>query len=227
MFLFGICKRVIGRAKPTIRMLAYLLVGMATAFIIASLVGWNHVMNMNDEDFRNADAAPDWARGFLVPLPIEVSGTYRAGCVEVSLWRVTEPRTGAQRRAMRAREGWPMLCLESRSLHETPRGVMSINTYRAQLFSGGFRVDWPDWMPRWVPETFMLRPVWPGFAVNSLIFGVGAWACAIAAEKGVAVPIRRLRSRLRTRAGLCAECGYNLAGIREDGLVPCPECGNR
>lgn len=60
-----------------------------------------------------------------------------------------------------------------------------------------------------------LRPVWPGFAVNTLLIA----ACLALLVHG-ARPIRPLIRRYR---GKCPACGYELAGLADG--APCPECG--
>lgn len=57
-----------------------------------------------------------------------------------------------------------------------------------------------------------MRPLWPGFVVNSLFYAVILWLLlgGLAAE----------RTRLRCRRGLCAKCAYPI------GVSPvCTECG--
>lgn len=58
-----------------------------------------------------------------------------------------------------------------------------------------------------------LMPVWPGFAINTLLYA--AVAAALLAGPG------KLRRALRRRRGQCTRCGYDLAG-----LAQCPECGH-
>lgn len=58
-----------------------------------------------------------------------------------------------------------------------------------------------------------LQPRWPGFVVNTLLFG----ACAAV----LACPLR-LRGWLRSRRNLCARCAYPLGGF-----TVCPECGTQ
>lgn len=59
--------------------------------------------------------------------------------------------------------------------------------------------------------------LWPGFLLNSGIFGIACWLPWFAA-----LTIRR---RLRMRTGLCLSCGYELKGLAAGS--PCPECGVR
>lgn len=59
-----------------------------------------------------------------------------------------------------------------------------------------------------------LRPLWPGFAINTIFYGVVLWLLFVAPFK--------LRKWRRTRRGLCAACAYDLRGDFESG---CSECG--
>lgn len=60
-----------------------------------------------------------------------------------------------------------------------------------------------------------LRPLWPGFALNTCFYAFLAWSL-------IRAP-RTLRRWRRRRAGRCIACGYDLKGLAED--APCPECG--
>ena len=60
-----------------------------------------------------------------------------------------------------------------------------------------------------------LRPLWPGFAINTLFYAASAWLV------WRIVPLtKRWRRR---RAGRCTNCGYDLRGIAAGSI--CPECG--
>lgn len=69
-----------------------------------------------------------------------------------------------------------------------------------------------------------LRPLWRGFAINTLFYAAIAFAL-------IAGPfmVLRLRRSARSRRGLCITCGYNLRGLRGcgDDHAVCPECGAR
>jgi hypothetical protein len=70
------------------------------------------------------------------------------------------------------------------------------------------------------PPNIPLRPVWPGFLVDTLVFAgllVPAWW-------GLTVPRRFLREVGRLRRGCCIACGYDLGYDFPRG---CPECGWR
>ena len=57
------------------------------------------------------------------------------------------------------------------------------------------------------------RPIWPGFAVNTLLYAAILW-----------VPFApfALRQVLRRRRGACLQCGYDLRHAEHE---VCPECG--
>jgi len=97
--------------------------------------------------------------------------------------------------------GWPFLALSSESkVDEKGR------------FSSYFELDAVPGRINPLP----LRPVWPGFAVNSALYATMAWVFFVA-------PFdlrRRLRKRSRLNRGLCSACAYPI------GVSPvCTECG--
>lgn len=59
------------------------------------------------------------------------------------------------------------------------------------------------------------RPIWPGFLINTAIFG----AAVLLAGQGFAAA----RADLRRRQNRCPGCGYDLAATVRG--APCPECG--
>jgi hypothetical protein len=66
-----------------------------------------------------------------------------------------------------------------------------------------------------VDSTLPLRPIWPGFAINSIFYAALLWALWFAPGK-----IRRM---LRIRRGCCPACGYKIApGVGNK----CSECGH-
>jgi hypothetical protein len=66
----------------------------------------------------------------------------------------------------------------------------------------------------------LLRPVWPGFLVNSVFFAV----VLAALYRALTVPRRFVREVGRLRRGRCVACGYDLGF---DFAAGCPECGWR
>ena len=93
--------------------------------------------------------------------------------------------------------GWPLTC--SSYEYRSYGGVGSI--------AGGLKLDgWPRALP--------LRPVWPGFAINTLFYAAILWLII----PGPFV----LRRLIRRRRGLCPACGYDLRHAEHEA---CPECG--
>ena len=95
-------------------------------------------------------------------------------------------------------------------------------------FSGNMSVNWQlAGGIRLAPESInkgtftMLRqralpliPVWPGFAVNTLLYAAALWLLC-------AIPLH-VRRRVRMKRGRCPACGYELRGSASD---VCSECG--
>ena len=108
------------------------------------------------------------------------------------------------------RVGWPGICVEGalwqgrKRLFQDDRIV-----YDAALpLPSWARSPNSPW--RWLP----FRPIWPGFAINALLYAAILW-----------LPIApfKLRRNLRVKRGLCLNCGYDLRGAEHK---VCPECGN-
>ncbi|MCH8152927.1 MAG: hypothetical protein IH830_11215 [Planctomycetes bacterium] len=77
---------------------------------------------------------------------------------------------------------------------------------------GGWRIRRQDVLR----DTLPLRPIWPGFAINTLFYAAILWPL-------ISGPFA-LRHHIRRKRGLCVSCGYDLRHANHD---VCPECGWR
>jgi hypothetical protein len=104
---------------------------------------------------------------------------------------------------MRSVVGWPWGALERRRVvHFTPGGAQVTSHFALTIpASTGLSAS-----------PLPLKPVWPGFAANTLLFAAGLWLNVAGA--------RTLRRRRRLGRGLCPVCAYPRGG----GTV-CTECG--
>lgn len=70
------------------------------------------------------------------------------------------------------------------------------------------------------------RPLFPGSLLNSSIYAGVLWTVVMGLRKLVFRPLHRWRAR---RRGMCASCGYAIAGGRHSNTADrgarCPECG--
>ncbi|MCH8822568.1 MAG: hypothetical protein IH984_03575 [Planctomycetes bacterium] len=66
-----------------------------------------------------------------------------------------------------------------------------------------------------VPRSLPYRPIWSGFAINTLFYAAILWILWSSSSAA-----RRL---IRRKRGLCIKCGYDLRG--NSGGDVCPECG--
>ena len=100
--------------------------------------------------------------------------------------------------------GWPMLAMNYRS----PDGRRGADR---TFFANDVTILVPEVFG---PATFPLRPIWPGFAVNTLFYSVVLWLL-------ICGPFV-LRRFIRMKRGRCVKCGYDLRHGEHD---VCPECG--
>ncbi len=63
---------------------------------------------------------------------------------------------------------------------------------------------------RWLP----LRPIWPGFAINTIFYAAFLWLLTLGPFTA--------RRMIRIKRGLCIKCGYDLRHVEHE---KCPECG--
>ncbi len=105
--------------------------------------------------------------------------------------------------------GWPMPAMTCGVHWE--RQIMNANV----IYSVNGGVQLPrdaDFNPRALP----LTPLWPGFAINILVYGITWWLLMW----GIGAARRRRRRTLHR----CVWCGYSREGLHHDRL--CPECGS-
>ncbi len=62
-----------------------------------------------------------------------------------------------------------------------------------------------------------LRPVWPGFAINTVLYAAMLWLLTLGTFTA--------RRFFRRKRGHCIKCGYDLRGTSGGGGAVCSECG--
>ena len=88
------------------------------------------------------------------------------------------------------------------------------------IYTGTYAVGWPTdalgytWASDESPAYWSLRLIWPGFALNTLLYAAVLWLLI----PGPFV----LRRFIRVKRGLCPACAYDLRYGEHDA---CPECG--
>ena len=126
--------------------------------------------------------------------------------------------------------GWPLLSFWCEFPAEptvypgekVARGGIDLRLRRPALPSGG---GWGMSGAPSIPPTMPLRPIWPGFAFNTIIYAAILWGglwLVFCAGPGF------VRRRIRLGRGQCLHCGYDLRGqpFPEIGQSKkCPECG--
>ena len=113
------------------------------------------------------------------------------------------------------RVGWPARSFIGRhsSLHfpytntRTYEGAIRLPDWIIQATRGRSRFDLP------------IKPIWFGFAVNTIFYAVMVWLLALGPFAA--------RRVIRSKRGCCIRCGYDLRGSSGGGGEVCPECGWR
>lgn len=107
--------------------------------------------------------------------------------------------------------GWPVTA--TWCMYTSHQAAGTLQPYR-----GGISLSRRDALTNLDPGNRIFLPclpVWPGFAINTLLYAVVTWGLF-----QVPFAIRRWR---RGRLGRCTKCGYDLHGLPQG--APCPECG--
>ena len=99
--------------------------------------------------------------------------------------------------------GWPMPSLDGEAWYWGRPFGAGVDLHSA----GSFVVS-----PKYAHQ-FPMRPIWPGFAINTIFYAAILWLLFFA-------PFL-LRRRRRIKRGLCPKCAYPV-GTNER----CPECGS-
>ena len=100
--------------------------------------------------------------------------------------------------------GWPARSGLAVALRTSARPWHSVS---------GYMIYTPPGRMRMLP----LRPIWPGFAINTAFYAFVLWLLFATSFA--------LRRRRRIRRGLCPNCAYDLRGAGTRGGAACPECG--
>ena len=109
----------------------------------------------------------------------------------------------------RTRAGWPLP-----ALHGEQRAGL-ISSGRVLTWQYGTAVPFPTFgKPSTSDAILPLRPLWPGFAINTAFYAAILWLLAL-------LPFTA-RRMIRHNRGHCLKCGYDLRGDFSGG---CPECG--
>ena len=138
----------------------------------------------------------------------------------VPIWIKYDPKLNENRKfefwAAEAR-GWPLLILWSKTaiwykaLDGTRHHLPTESGIELSLspFKGGMAI---------IPKVLPLRPIWPGFAINTIFYAAILWLLSLGPFTA--------RRMIRRKRGHCIKCGYDLRGNSGDsGGDVCPECG--
>lgn len=118
------------------------------------------------------------------------------------------------------RAGWPMLAMRHADHAAMPRPrpgsspsptVPTVSSRYGLTLHRGARPGTTAFARSALP----LRPIWPGFAVNTLLTAAGL-ALLVHGWRPARACARRYRGR-------CPACGYDQSGLEP--TTPCPECG--
>ncbi|MEE9128820.1 MAG: hypothetical protein V3T84_02295 [Phycisphaerales bacterium] len=113
---------------------------------------------------------------------------------------------------VRIRCGLPMLAIDGvrfdpLDLGDSVQGITFIgDTYHFSAVPVGGS-DTENWF-------LPLRPIWPGFAINTVFYAALLWLLTFG--------LFAVRRVIRRKRGHCINCGYDLRG---DFSAGCPECG--
>ncbi len=160
---------------------------------------------------------PDRAPPGVNPNLRWTSVVFGASSIEVSREEplpsaATENATYFARTQSTRRAGWPFLSFETR--HESPSAREWRPRYLTDyVWINSFEEGLWVWGPAGQEQIVIpLKPRWPGFIANTLLYATLLWLLAAA--------FITTRAARRRRRGRCPHCNYDLGGLKT-----CPECG--
>jgi hypothetical protein len=131
-------------------------------------------------------------------------------------WVNNHVRAGAaasQIQLMEHLHGWPLLSMSGWAVATFASTAAAAAPPQVE-WHGLYEIGPLPGMPTFF-RVFLIRPLWPGFLLNTLFY-----AAILAALFFVPVQVRRT---LRRRRGRCIACNYDRRGFPD---APCPECGH-
>ncbi len=126
-----------------------------------------------------------------------------------------EPPEGVLGNAAVEGSGWPVVAMRTRydefpgplggrsSIRRVTEGILLTPTAEVRLGDMLYSA-----------KALPLRPLWPGFAINTIFYAAILWLLAFGP-----FAVRRV---VRRKRGHCIKCGYDLRGTEQE---VCPECG--
>ena len=144
-------------------------------------------------DLSPKQVVPYWGEILMTP-----TVEYQAGGPGIREWRVIDGR------------GWPIRTLWS----ETSRCVGVGSFLPCERNRYAIPISWPLWSSNARVRSLPLRPIWPGFAINTVFYAVSLWLLTLGPFTA--------RRMIRRKRGHCIKCGYDLRHAEHE---VCPECG--
>ena len=197
------------------RRLTKLVVFLLLGTVVNVAVAWGCATILRPRPLTHDNSS----RAECIPLianyfDMQAEGSYFAGHINrgLSYKRQFASRSARDpwdyKRVVRIESGWPVRSLAG--AHLSDRNDEAIRSWYTTAI-----------VNPWVPDnrrifTFVpYRPIWPGFALNTLLYAAILW-----------IPFApfALRQVLRRRRRACLQCGYDLRGAVSAG---CSECGWR
>lgn len=185
---------------------------LAVGVVVNVLVAWGIALwwcPYGGARYPEDDAVIRW--GVAVPSDWPPPSSRFAEVATAKVWVVATGylKESEQFQIEEVQSGFPMLSM-SRVIPLCPPGYsMAFSVWSAGIAVDSRLATSSDWTSWGLP----LLPLWPGFVVDTLLYGV----CAL----GIHFIPDFVRRTTRKRRGCCTGCGYELVG-----LVKCPECGS-